>query len=120
MLASVNDAGRATVAEMRANAQQVATGLAQHASHIAQSLDRVGATLQQRADALERHSAQLAEVVELERSLDRTLRALETTGELRATLAGVESSMRGLQPAIERLAQPRRIMLVEADGGRPA
>ena len=25
-----------------------------------------------------------------------------------------------LQPAIERLAQPRRIMLVEADGGRPA
>jgi hypothetical protein len=120
VLASVDQTGRATVAEMRTHAQQVATGLAQHATHIAQSLDRVGATLQQRADALERHSAQLAEVVELERSLERTLRTLETTGELRSALAGVENSMRGLQPAIERLAQPRRIMLVEADGGRPA
>ncbi|WP_331125961.1 MotA/TolQ/ExbB proton channel family protein [Longimicrobium sp.] len=120
MLASVDEAGRATVGEVRAHAQQVANGLAQHASKIAQSLDRVGATLQQRAEALERHSAQLAEVVELERSLERTLRTLETTGELRNALAGVERSMRGLQPAIERLAQPRRIMLVEADGGRPA
>lgn len=120
MLASVGEAGRATVAEVRTHAQQVATGLAQHASLIAQSLDRVGATLQQRADALERHSAQLAEVVELERSLDRTLRTLETTGELRNALSGVESSLRGLQPAMERLAQPRRIMLVEANGGGPA
>lgn len=120
VLASVDQTGRATVAEMRTHAQQVATGLAQHAGHIAQSLDRVGATLQQRADALERHSAQLTEVVELERSLERTLRSLETTGELRTALAGVEGSLRGLQPAIERLAQPRRIMLVEADGGRPA
>lgn len=120
VLAAMDEAGRATMGEMRAHAQQVATGLAQHASLIAQSLDRVGATLQQRADALERHSAQLAEVVELERSLERTLRTLETTGELRNALVGVEGSLRGLQPAIERLAQPRRILLVEADGARPA
>jgi biopolymer transport protein ExbB/TolQ len=120
MLTSVNEAGLATVTEVRAHAQGVATGLARHASHIALSLDRVGAILQQRADALERHSAQFAEVVELERSLQRTLQTLETTGELRNVLAGVEGSLRGLQPAIERLAQPRRIMLVEADGGHPA
>ncbi len=100
------------------HAQQVATGLTQHAATIAQSLDRVGATLQQRADALERHSAAVHEVVELERSLQRTLRTLEETGELRSTLLGVQGSLQGLQPALERLSQPRRIMLVEADGGR--
>jgi hypothetical protein len=118
MAAAAEEAGRATVAEVRTHAQQVASGLAQHAGAIAHALGRVGATLQQRADALERHSGQLTEVVELERSLQRTLQALETSGELRSALAGVEGSLRGLQPAIERLNQPRRIMLVEADGGR--
>jgi hypothetical protein len=118
MASAAEQSGRATVAEVRTHAQQVATGLAQHAGTIAQSLDRVGATLQQRADALERHSAQLAEVVELERSLQRTLETLGQTNELRSALAGVEGSLRGLQPAIERLNQPRRITLVEADGVR--
>jgi hypothetical protein len=118
MAAAAEQSGRATVAEVRTHAQQVATGLAQHAAAIAQSLDRVSATLQQRVDALERHSAGLAEVVDLERSLQRTLHTLEQTGELRSALAGVEGSLRGLRPAIERLNQPRRIVLVEADGAR--
>lgn len=118
MAASAEQSGRATVQEVRTHAQQVATGLAQHAGTIAVSLDRVGATLQQRVDDLERHSAQLAEVVELERSLQRTMQTLEQTNELRSVLAGVEGSLRGLHPAIERLNQPRRILLVEADGVR--
>lgn len=116
--AAAEQSGRATVMEVRNHAQGVAKGLADHAAAIAQSLERVGATLQQRADALERHSTQLAEVVELERSLNRTLQALETSGELRSTLAGVEGSLRGLRPALERLNQPRRIMLVEAGDAR--
>ncbi len=115
--AAAEQGARATVQELRTHAQQVATGLAQHAAAIAQAVDRVGTTLQQRAEALEHHSVAVSEVLELERSLQRTLRTLEETGELRSTLSGVEGSLRDLQPALERLSQPRRIMLVEAGDG---
>jgi len=118
LAASVEQSGRDTLQELRGYAQKVASGLAQHAGTIAQSLERVGATFQQRADALERHSAQLSEVMELEHSLQRTLRTLQDTNELRRALEGVELSLRSLQPGIERLSQPRRIMLVEGEGER--
>lgn len=83
------------------------------ASGVASALDAVGLTLKQRADHLAARSQQIDEVLELERSLARTLHTLQSAGDLRTTLAGVDRTIGALTPLLDRLAQPRQMVLME-------
>ncbi len=103
------------VARLRADGETASAGLVEAAGSAAVALTRVADELGRRAESLESHAAQTSEAIALERSLLRTVEALERTGRLAEVMGGVEASLRDLEPLLARLAQPRRILLVEGD-----
>ncbi|HEU4560759.1 MAG TPA: MotA/TolQ/ExbB proton channel family protein [Longimicrobium sp.] len=105
----------AAVVQVREEGQAAAARLAESSAAVAAGLDRAATELGRRVAALETLSAHTSEAVALEQSLQRTVDALQRAGRLSEVLAGVEGSLRELRPALARLAQPRRIMLVEGD-----
>jgi septal ring factor EnvC (AmiA/AmiB activator) len=113
----------ALMARHQAVAEQVRSESAAAGAHFAATVDAVvpalhaaADTLAQRAAQLSSVSAQASEALALEQSLQRSIDALQRTGDLQHVLSAVETSLHGLKPALERLALPRTITLVEADG----
>jgi hypothetical protein len=101
---------------VRERADRSAAVLEASLTAVSERLDQVSELLARRLDALSTLSERASEAIALEQSLSRTLASLETAGDLRGVLSGVRTSLEGLQPALGRLAQPRRITLVEANG----
>jgi biopolymer transport protein ExbB/TolQ len=105
-------------------AEQARSESAAAAARFGETVDALAPALQAAAQALAERtselagvSAQVSEALALEQSLQRSIHALQRTGELQHVLGAVETSLQGLRPALERLALPRTITLVEADGG---
>jgi biopolymer transport protein ExbB/TolQ len=84
---------------------------------LAAELRQITAALASRVEALNGITAQVGEVQALASALNHTLDTLERTSALKETLSGVSGSLRDLKPSLDRLAQPRRILLVEAENG---
>ncbi|HEX8903269.1 MAG TPA: MotA/TolQ/ExbB proton channel family protein [Longimicrobiaceae bacterium] len=103
-------------AQLRTEGEAAAARLTQSTGSVAVALERAADELARRVAALESLSMQTSEAIALEQSLQRTVEALERAGRLGEVLGGVEASLRELRPTLARLAQPRRIMLVEGDG----
>jgi hypothetical protein len=77
------------------------------------SLEGLSATIGARLDALNAHSSKVNEVLELERSLKRSVESLKMSAQLESTMHGVNQSLTNLRPAIEKLSKPRQVVLVE-------
>ena len=122
-LGALAEVARAIIAEQRAAAQQAHAQASTSATHVAdavreaaQPLHAIAETLSRRVAELASLSRQTSEVLAVEQSVHRSVEALQQTGRLQEVLGRVESSLQTLRPAIERLALPRTITLVEADG----
>lgn len=77
------------------------------------ALEGLSSTIAVRLDAMNAHSAKVNEVLELERSLRKSVEALHTSAQLEATMRGVDQSLSNLKPALEQLSKPRQVVLVE-------
>ncbi|HEX8431430.1 MAG TPA: hypothetical protein VF625_09090 [Longimicrobium sp.] len=124
VLGALAEMARGILAEQKAAAQQAqnqantaATHMADAVREAARPLQTIAETLARRVEELESLSRQTREVLAVEESVHRSIEALQQTGRLQEVLGGVEASLQTLRPAIERLALPRTITLVEADGG---
>ncbi|MBB4634775.1 MotA/TolQ/ExbB proton channel family protein [Longimicrobium terrae] len=106
----------AAAVESRAQIQAAGEQFAATVNTVSSALHAGAAALGQRAEQLAALAAQTSEVVALEQSLHRSIDALRHTGRLQEILGEVEISLRALRPALDRLALPRTITLVEADG----
>jgi biopolymer transport protein ExbB/TolQ len=106
----------AATAQVREEAEAASVRLAEAAAPAAAALERAAGDLGRHAATLEGLAAQTSEALALEQSLLRTLEALERSGRLGEVLGSVDGALRELGPALTRLAQPRRIVLVEGDG----
>jgi|GEM_PF-2855909 len=122
-LGALAEMARAILAEQKASAQAAqaeantsATLMADAVREAAHPLHAIAGTLSRRVEELESLSRQTREVLAVEQSVHRSIEALQQTGRLQEVLGSVEASLQTLRPAIERLALPRTITLVEADG----
>lgn len=106
----------AAAEQARAESAAAASRFAATVGAVVPALQGAAGTLAERAAQLAGLSARTSEAVALEQSLHRSIDALHRSGELAAVLGAIDSSLRGLKPALERLALPRTITLVEADG----
>jgi biopolymer transport protein ExbB/TolQ len=106
----------AATAQVRAEGEAASARLAEAAAPAAAALERAAGDLGRHVASLEGLAAQTSEAMALEQSLLRTLEAMERAGRLGEVLGGVEGALRELNPTLTRLAQPRRIVLVEGDG----
>lgn len=111
---------QAAIIQARAEAQAAATQVAQTLSAVVPALQGAGDTLARRADELAALSTHASEALALEQSIHRSVAALQQSGRLQEVLERVSASLHSLHPAVERLAQPRRIVLLEGDSGARA
>lgn len=113
---AIREAHAGTLRQFRAEAEASARRIDERLVAAAAALDETSGALRARVDALTALAGRVDDVAALQQSLAETYRGLEEANELRAVLAGVDRTLQGLGPALARLAQPRRIMLVEAEG----
>lgn len=119
--ASTLTSQQAAVAEqVRSESAAAAARFGETVDALVPALQTAAHTLAERTSELAAVSAQVSEALALEQSLQRSIHALQRSGELQHVLGAVQTSLDGLRPALERLALPRTIMLVEADGGSRA
>jgi hypothetical protein len=109
---ALGEAGASAAAALRQGSQQAAGVLADAAN-----------ALDSRVQALTEQATRLNELAVLERTLTDTLAAATTAADLRRVLGGVDVTLSGLAPALDRLAQPRQLVFMEslsaATAGRP-
>ncbi|MDY7014652.1 MAG: MotA/TolQ/ExbB proton channel family protein [Cyanobacteriota bacterium] len=104
-----------TLAEINASNAGTAKQLAEQTQQITEQLEQAMAVLSGRLNSLEKCTEQVLEVARLQQNLDRSLRALQETGEFGQVLGGIQEKLGQLQPILLQLGKPRRIMLVERD-----
>jgi len=107
----------AVAEQVRSESAAAAARFGEAVEALVPALQAAAHTLAERTSELAGISAQVSEAIALEQSLQRSVHALQQSGELQNVLGAVETSLQGLRPALERLALPRTITLVEADGG---
>lgn len=107
---------QAAIVQARAEAQVAAAQVAQTLNAVVPALQGAGETLARRSAELADLSAHVSEALALEQSLQRSVAALQQTGRLHEVLDQVGTALDSLRFGVERLAQPRRIVLVEGDG----
>jgi hypothetical protein len=97
------------VEQIKDDHKSIANGFTEQGSQISQQLER--AVL-----GLEKSSARIAELNQMEASLNKILQALQHTGEIEQILAEMKEEIALLQPALQQLGKPRIIRLVEQIG----
>lgn len=104
-----------TISEINTTNSGTAKHLAEQTREITEQLQQAVNVLSGRLDSLEKCTEQVVEVARLQQSLDRSLRALQETGEFGKVLNGIQKNLGQLQPILKQLGKPRRITLVEQD-----
>jgi hypothetical protein len=100
---------------IRDNYENVNREFSEHTGHISQELQKAAIALDSRIAALENCANQVARIVEFQKSLEESLRALEKTAQLEQVLEEVRLNLADLKPVLDKLNKPRRITLVEAE-----
>ncbi|WP_299043796.1 MotA/TolQ/ExbB proton channel family protein [uncultured Thermosynechococcus sp.] len=107
LVTQIQHSQRELLAQVNQEQTAIAQELRQQSQYIAQLLAQSDRALQQRLQLLE--------------TLNQALQALADTGNLQLLLDSLNHTLKNLQPVLQQLAQPRRVMLVEqpssADAG---
>ncbi|MDY6782005.1 MAG: MotA/TolQ/ExbB proton channel family protein [Cyanobacteriota bacterium] len=106
---------QSTIAEINGSNSDAAKHLAEQTQQITEQLQQAIMVLSGRLNSLEKCTEQVLEVARLQQSLDRSLRALQETGEFGQVLGGIQENLGQLQPILKQLGKPRKITLVERD-----
>jgi biopolymer transport protein ExbB/TolQ len=106
-----------TVEEIKAKNQSVANGLSDQTQEIRQQLEQLARVLENRVFALEQSTSKIADLQQLQHSLNNSLQSLEKAGHLEEVLVGVKDNLAQLQPLLQQMNKPRRITLIEQDNG---
>jgi biopolymer transport protein ExbB/TolQ len=109
------DAIKATIEEIKVRNVSLADGLSVQSGNISKQLEQAALALESRVVGLEESASKLADIKNLQRSLDDSLRSLEKAAQLEEVLVGVRDSLSQLKPILKQLNKPRRITLVEQD-----
>ena len=102
-----------TVGEINTKNTVATEGIAKQSEKFRQELAQATQALETRIAALTECTNKVAEIAQLQQSLDTSLQKLEKTGQLEKVLGELKDTLGNLQPALQQLNQPRRIMLVE-------
>jgi biopolymer transport protein ExbB/TolQ len=95
--------------------QQLKNGLLEETETISLQLEKAATSLENRIKALEECTSNVSAIMDLQNSLDQSLRTLEKTVQLEQVLTKVENNLAELKPVLQQLNKPRKITLVEAD-----
>lgn len=104
-----------TIAGINETNSAAAQHLAKQTQQISDQLQQATHALSHRIESLENCTEQVLEVARLQQSLDRSLRALQDSGQFAQTLTQIQDNLGQLQPILKQLGKPRRITLVEKD-----
>ena len=77
------------------------------------ALHQAATALQDRVEQLAIHSAQVNEVSQLQTSLVANLKSLKETATLESILGDLQQAIRALEPGLQQLNKPKKILLVE-------
>ncbi|MEC4805681.1 MAG: MotA/TolQ/ExbB proton channel family protein [Jaaginema sp. PMC 1079.18] len=104
-----------TLSAINQDRSAIAGQLEAQSSHISQQLEQATLALSNRVEALEKCSQQVLEVAQLQANLEQSFKELQKTAQLDRVLKDIDSNLAQLQPVLQQLGKPRRIMLVEGD-----
>lgn len=80
---------------------------------IAHELNKAAFSLEEKVISLEKSSAKIAELSQLQSTLEKVVDVLNNVGEMQKTLVNIQDKIAVLQPTLQDLSKPRVIRLVE-------
>ncbi|MGI0482156.1 MotA/TolQ/ExbB proton channel family protein [Geminocystis sp. CENA526] len=80
---------------------------------ISKELNKAALSLEEKVISLEKSSAKIAELNQLQSSLEKVVEVLNNIGEMQTTLVKMQDKIELLQPTLQDLSKPRIIRLVE-------
>lgn len=80
---------------------------------IANELNKAAFSLEEKVISLEKSSAKIAELSQLQSTLEKVVDVLNNVGEMQQTLVNIQDKIAILQPTLQDLSKPRVIRLVE-------
>jgi len=80
---------------------------------ISNELNKAAISLEEKVISLEKSSAKIGELSQLQSGLEKIVEALNNVGEMQKTLTNMEEKIALLQPTLQDLSRPRVIRLVE-------
>lgn len=80
---------------------------------IANELNKAAFSLEEKVISLEKSSAKIAELSQLQSTLEKVVEVLNNVGEMQQTLVNIQDKIAILQPTLQDLSKPRVIRLVE-------
>ncbi len=101
------------VTDIKETNAKINNGLTLQANQISEELTKAAQILETRIISLEKNTTQISQIPQLKKSLEKIVNSLERTAELESTLKEVRENLIQLQPALEKIGQPRRLTLVE-------
>lgn len=95
----------------------IATGLTVQTEQISKQLEQAAKLLEARIQSLELSTSKIAEISQHQPGLDHSVNSLEQVNQLKQVLSEMQQSFAQLRPVLEKINKPRRITLIEQDGG---
>lgn len=80
---------------------------------ISHELSKAALSLEDKVISLEKSSAKISELHQLQSSLEKVVEVLNNVGEMQKTLSNIQDKIELLQPTLQDLSKPRIIRLVE-------
>lgn len=112
----INDI-KTTVEAIKTKNESISKNLNNQSQKISRQLEKAAIALEKKVSSLEQSANKIADLQQLQKSLDRSLHSLEKTAQLEEVLIGVRENLAQLQPLLHKMNQPRRITLLESDNG---
>jgi len=98
---------------VRENNEVNSNSLNEKTQVISNELNKAALSLEEKVISLEKSSAKIAELNQLQSSLEKVVAVLNNVGEMQKTLVNVQDKITLLQPTLQDLSKPRVIRLVE-------
>lgn len=98
---------------VRENNQANDNSLHDRTQVISNELSKAALSLEEKVISLEKSSAKIGELHELQSSLEKVVQVLNNIGEMQKTLVNMQDKIELLQPTLQDLSKPRIIRLVE-------
>ncbi len=104
------------ISQINSSQSEIKHDFIQQTKTISFQLEQASKTLENRIQALEKCTSNISAIVDLQSSLDQSLRTLEKTAQLEQVLIEVKTYLAELKPVLQQLNKPRKITLIETDG----
>ena len=108
------------IKEMQQGNTNIAQSFTIQVEQINQQLRQAALALEKQISNLELHAAQISDITKLQNTLTHNLDSLEKTGQLSQTLMELHKRVEQLQPVLNKLQRPRRIMVVDMEENESA